>query len=150
MKFLTFTGPCIVIYFYSKPTRCTSFSNLFILNWHCTCFRRSFRPSSGVQDCTYKSIVIYVLHNLWHLTKIYIFTSSFNFFCKINTWWWWDWSKHVVFEKVIMSIKSWFRQNTLCFLCGSPYTTRWIASNCICCITTAVNSEIVSRVAQSV
>jgi len=24
----------------------------FILKWHCTCFGRSFRPSSGVQDCT--------------------------------------------------------------------------------------------------
>jgi len=25
----------------------------FILEWHSTCFGRSFRPSSGVQDCTY-------------------------------------------------------------------------------------------------
>ena len=25
-----------------KPTRCTSVSNLFILEWHSTCFRRSF------------------------------------------------------------------------------------------------------------
>jgi hypothetical protein len=29
---LTFIDPWIVIYFYSKPTRCISFSNLFILN----------------------------------------------------------------------------------------------------------------------
>jgi len=27
----------------------------FILDWHCTCFRRSFCPSSGVQDCTYSN-----------------------------------------------------------------------------------------------
>jgi hypothetical protein len=27
---VTFIGPCIVIYIYSKTTRCTSFSNLFI------------------------------------------------------------------------------------------------------------------------
>jgi len=36
-----------------KPTRCTNVSNLFYLEQHSTCFRRSFRPSSGVQDCTY-------------------------------------------------------------------------------------------------
>jgi len=28
---------------------------LFILEWHCTCFGRSFRPSSGFQDCTYSN-----------------------------------------------------------------------------------------------
>jgi len=27
----------------------------FILEWHSTCFGRSFRPSSGVQDCTYSN-----------------------------------------------------------------------------------------------
>ena len=27
----------------------------FILEWHSTCFGRSFRPSSGVQDCTHIS-----------------------------------------------------------------------------------------------
>jgi len=27
----------------------------FILKWHCTCFGRSFCPSSGVQDCTYSN-----------------------------------------------------------------------------------------------
>jgi len=46
---------CVLVYFYSKPTRCTNVSNLFILEWHCTCFRRYFRPSSGVQDCTYSN-----------------------------------------------------------------------------------------------
>jgi len=25
----------------------------YILKWHSTCFGRSFRPSSGVQDCTH-------------------------------------------------------------------------------------------------
>jgi hypothetical protein len=38
-----------------KPTRCTSVSNLFYLEWHSTHFRRSFHPSSGVQDCTYSN-----------------------------------------------------------------------------------------------
>jgi len=27
----------------------------FILEWHSTCFGRSFRPSSGVQGCTYSN-----------------------------------------------------------------------------------------------
>ena len=35
-----------------KPTRCTDVSNYFILEWHSTYFGRSFRPSSGFQDCT--------------------------------------------------------------------------------------------------
>jgi len=26
---------------------------IWLLEWHSTCFGRSFRPSSGVQDCTY-------------------------------------------------------------------------------------------------
>jgi len=38
-----------------KPTRCTNESNYFILDWHSTCFGRSFRPSSGVQHCTYSN-----------------------------------------------------------------------------------------------
>jgi len=33
-----------------KPTRCTIFE---FIEYHSTCFLRSFRPSSGVQDCTY-------------------------------------------------------------------------------------------------
>ena len=38
-----------------KSTWCTNVSNLFILEWHTTCFGRSFRQSSGVQDCTYSN-----------------------------------------------------------------------------------------------
>jgi len=45
---LTFVGPCIVIYFYSKPPRCTVSQIYFILEQYSTCFERSFRPSSGV------------------------------------------------------------------------------------------------------
>jgi len=33
-----------------KPTRCTIFE---FIEYHSTCFGRSFRPSSGVRDCTY-------------------------------------------------------------------------------------------------
>jgi len=53
----TGTELCVFTYFWCisivKPTRCTSVSNYFILEWHSTCFRWSFRPSSRVQDCTY-------------------------------------------------------------------------------------------------
>jgi hypothetical protein len=34
------------------------YQNYFILEWHCTRFGRSFRPSSGVQNCTYSSICL--------------------------------------------------------------------------------------------
>jgi hypothetical protein len=37
-----------------KPTRCTNFSNLF-LEWHSTCFRQFFCPSSGVFHCTHSN-----------------------------------------------------------------------------------------------
>jgi hypothetical protein len=50
----TFTGPCsTVIYSYSKTYQMHLFLKLFILVKHSTCFGRSFRTSSGDQDCTY-------------------------------------------------------------------------------------------------
>ena len=50
---LTFIWPCIVIYFYSKANKMRQCIK-FILFWNdTTCFGRAFRPSSGVQDCTY-------------------------------------------------------------------------------------------------
>ena len=52
---LTFIGPCIVVYFYSKTYQMHQCIK-FILFWnYSTCFGRSFRPSSGVQDCTYSN-----------------------------------------------------------------------------------------------
>jgi len=86
--YLTFIGPCIVICFYKnqldapmsqiylfwnhtlqvsngfsvhrqefKTVHTTT--NLFILKSHSTCFGRAFRPSSGVQNCTYSNKFIY-------------------------------------------------------------------------------------------
>jgi hypothetical protein len=52
---LKFMGTCIVIYSYSKTNQMHQFLKLFISKQHCTCFGRSFRPSSGVQDCTYSN-----------------------------------------------------------------------------------------------
>jgi len=52
---LTFTGPCIVIYFYSKTNQMHQCIK-FILFWNnSTCFGRSFRPSPAVKDCTYSN-----------------------------------------------------------------------------------------------
>jgi len=52
-------GPCFSqiykILSIVKPTRCTSVSNLFVLEWHPTCFGRSFRLSSEDQDCKYSN-----------------------------------------------------------------------------------------------
>jgi len=50
---LTFIVPCIVIYSYSNNNKMHLFIKLFILVKHSTYFRRSVRPSSGAQNCTY-------------------------------------------------------------------------------------------------
>jgi hypothetical protein len=57
---LMFVGPCIMIYFYSKNQLD---AQLFeFIECHCTCFRQSFRPSSGVQNCTYSSRLVLWLY----------------------------------------------------------------------------------------
>jgi hypothetical protein len=40
---------------YSETNKMLLLLKLFILAKHSTCFGRSFRPSSGVQDCTYSN-----------------------------------------------------------------------------------------------
>jgi hypothetical protein len=52
---LMFIGLCIIIYTYSKTNKMHLFLQLFILVKHSTCFGRSFRPSSGTQDCTHSN-----------------------------------------------------------------------------------------------
>jgi hypothetical protein len=47
---LTFIGPCLVIYSYSKTDKMCLFLKLFMLVKHSTCFGRSFHPSSRAQD----------------------------------------------------------------------------------------------------
>jgi len=51
----TFIGPCIVIYFYSITNQMHECIKFILFEQHCTCFVRSFRPSSGDQDCTYNN-----------------------------------------------------------------------------------------------
>jgi hypothetical protein len=45
-------GPCSVIYSCNENNQMHQFLKLFIFSQHSTCFGRSLRPSSGVQDCT--------------------------------------------------------------------------------------------------
>jgi len=57
-----------------KPTRCASVSNYFILEWHTTCFGRSFRPSSGEQASKQTAV------SVWH-TPVAV--------CTVLISWWW-------------------------------------------------------------
>ena len=41
------------------------FKSVFILEWHSTCFGRSFRPSSGVQDCFYFGMTFYMFRTVF-------------------------------------------------------------------------------------
>jgi hypothetical protein len=47
-----------------KATSCTIFE---FIKYHSTCFGRSFRPSSGVQDCTHS--IMYVIQVSWLLAS---------------------------------------------------------------------------------
>jgi len=42
-------------FFITKPTRCTNFSKVFILEWNSTCFGQFLCPSSGVFHCTHSN-----------------------------------------------------------------------------------------------
>jgi hypothetical protein len=58
VRSLTFMRPCVVKCV-ARPNRCTI---LEFIEYHATCFGRSFRPSSGVQDCTHS--IKYVSYRL--------------------------------------------------------------------------------------
>jgi len=52
---LTFIGPCIVIYFYRKTNQMHQCLNFIFFRNKSTCFGRSFRPSSRIQDGAYRN-----------------------------------------------------------------------------------------------
>jgi hypothetical protein len=65
-----------------------------------------------IKKTNYSRLVVYILYHLWDLAKIYIFTLSFKFLFKINTWGRWSaWSKYVAFEKIIINNRC-VRRNT--------------------------------------
>ena len=51
--YATYTLITLVEYSYSTTSKMHLFLKLFILLKRSTCFGRSFRPSSGAQNCTY-------------------------------------------------------------------------------------------------
>ena len=58
----------------------------FILEWHSTCFGRSFRPSSAVQDCTYScqtDTAVCTVLNCWFYfgMSLYMFRTVFPSIC---------------------------------------------------------------------
>jgi hypothetical protein len=50
-----------------QPTRYTRYLKLFILVKRCMCFRRSYRPSSGAQNCVYSNGICRGWDELVHL-----------------------------------------------------------------------------------
>jgi len=50
---------------------------ILFLEWHSTCFGRSLRPSSGVQDCTYSNR--YMSYRYCYLLAVGTV---------LNSWWW--------------------------------------------------------------
>jgi len=54
-SYCTWWCSAAIVHSYSTTTKGDLFLKLFILVKHSTCFGRSFRPSSGAQDCTYSN-----------------------------------------------------------------------------------------------
>jgi len=89
--------------FYSKTNQmhqCIKF--ILFWKWDCTCFGRSFRPSSGVQDCRYSNRHLsnryccllasgYEMELQFHLVPQYLFDKCLLLYhvCTVlNSWWW--------------------------------------------------------------
>jgi hypothetical protein len=95
-----------------QPTRCTCYLKLFIFVKRSTCFRRSFRPLSGAQNCVYSNGICQTAaatccYQGWDETSWSLISSliaAVNSSCFIYTvavysvlssWWWTKRSKHV-------------------------------------------------------
>jgi hypothetical protein len=61
--YLTFWGPCIVIYSYNRSQQDTLFLN-FILIYNSTCFGQTYCPSSGVW-ILYSQQLVFVIPACW-------------------------------------------------------------------------------------
>ena len=71
-RILTFIGPCIIIYFYLKPPRCTSFSNIFYFGITLYMFRAVF-PS------IIRSSRLYI-HSISYMSNRYCCLLASNMF----------------------------------------------------------------------
>jgi len=65
-----------------KPTSCTIFE---FIEYHSTCFGRSFRPSSGVQDCTHS--IRYMSYRLADCLLAGIQRTCMTYtWCSVRSW----------------------------------------------------------------
>jgi len=66
-----------------QPTRCTCYLKLFIPVKCCTCFGRSFRPSSGAQNCVCSNEIC--CHTILLHLHCTVFLWCFYVFCLFGT-----------------------------------------------------------------
>ena len=79
---LKFIDPCIANIFAEYNQQDATFHNLFISVRRCTCFRRVFRPSSGVQNCTYR--VRPILLPAASLVRLASSSNMYSYSCMIS------------------------------------------------------------------
>ena len=83
---LTSIGPCIVIYYFSTTNKMHLFLKLFILVKR-SAFGRSFRPSSGAQNCTYSNK--HMSNSCCYLLLTASTSSCLTYACAVLSSWWW-------------------------------------------------------------
>jgi hypothetical protein len=104
-----------------QPTRCTCYLKLFILVKPSTLFRRSFRPSSGAQNCVYSNGICHstaaatCCYQEWefHLIPQMHLLSEIIYSCKTL------YTFRTVFLSIIRSsklcIQQWYMSNSCCY-----------------------------------
>ena len=116
-----------------KPTRRTIFE---FIEYHSTCFGRSFSPSSGVQDCKY-SIRYMSNRYCWMLASGQEVPASKQstttvwhipdaVFRVLNSWWWTKRPPEtcrVIFNKLENCVSSWFYYRNIS-RCTVPWTSK--------------------------
>jgi len=78
--------------FYSKSQRDAPMSQIyFILEWHSTCFGRSFHSSSGIQACIYSNRHLsnrYCCLLASKQTAVPVWQMPVAVYTGLNSWWW--------------------------------------------------------------
>ena len=91
----------------------------FILEWHFTCFGRSFRPSSGVQDCTYSNRCCCLLASKQRTVSFWQMPVAV---CTVmNSWWWTERPS----ETCSVSFQNKIKFDTLLYLVGFTIEIIW-------------------------
>jgi hypothetical protein len=96
--YLTFIGPSIVIYEYSYST--TNKKHLLFQIIYSACFGRSFRPSSGIQNCVYSNGICQTAAAIGDEMELRFISSpiaagssscltyTVAVYAVLNSWWW--------------------------------------------------------------